>query len=271
MLKRTEGIVLKNSLFGEADLIVTYLTRDYGLLKVFAKSPRKIKSRFGSSLEPLTYSKISFMGKEDANLPRLTQSDIIKTFHTLRDDLRRLLDVSEMLELSLKFMPEREPHFAVFKLLLGTLNKLQSDCDNAMYLLYYKIKFLEISGYAPRLDMCGRCGTGIRNGEAEKRRRGEKISPAHRPADSPIHFYVSQGSIICEKCIRDREGSIRLSDGTVRLYNSLIKWRLANINRVKAPAYMLSEIGHVINAHISYILGRSKQLRKENFAVGITP
>ncbi|MBI5214113.1 MAG: DNA repair protein RecO, partial [Nitrospirae bacterium] len=239
--------------------IVTYLTRDYGLLKVFAKSPRKIKSRFGSSLEPLTYSKISFMGKEDANLPRLTQSDIIKTFHTLREDLKRLLNVSEMLELSLKFMPEREPHFAVFKLLLGTLTKLESDSGNALYLLYYKIKFIEIAGYAPRLDMCGRCGAGIRNGEAEKK--------FHRPADSPIHFYVSHGSIICEKCIRDREGSIRLSGGTVRLYNSLIKWRLSNINRVKAPAYMLSEIGHVINSHVAYILGRSKQLRKENFAV----
>ncbi|MCL4455872.1 MAG: DNA repair protein RecO [Nitrospirae bacterium] len=255
MLKRTEGIVLNNSLFGEADLIVTYLTRDYGLLKVFAKSPRKIKSRFGSSLEPLTYSKISFMGKEDANLPRLTQSDIIKTFHALRDDLKRLLNVSEMLELSLKFMPEREPHFAVFKLLLGTLTKLESDCDNALYLLYYKIKFLEIAGYAPRLDMCGRCGTISYNGSYS----------GHN------NFYVSHGSIICEKCIRDREGSIRLSDGTVRLYNSLIKWRLSNINRVKAPAYMLSEIGHVINSHIAYILGRSRQLRKENFAVGISP
>ncbi|HAK88733.1 MAG TPA: DNA repair protein RecO [Nitrospiraceae bacterium] len=251
MLKRTEGIVLKNSLFGEADLIVTYLTRDYGLLKVFAKSPRKIKSRFGSSLEPLTYSNISFMGKEDANLPRLTQSDIIKTFHTLRDDFKRLLNVSEMLELSLKFMPEREPHFAVFKLLLGTLTKLEPDSENALYFLYYKIKFLEISGYAPRLDMCGRCGTMSCNGHN--------------------NFYVSHGSIICEKCIRDREGSIRLSDGTVRLYNSLIKWRLSNINRVKAPAYMLSEIGQVINSHVAYILGRSKQLRKENFAVGITP
>lgn len=255
MLKRTEGIVLKNSLFGEADLIVTYLTRDYGLLRVFAKSPRKIKSRFGSSLEPLTYSKISFIGKEDASLPRLTQSDIIRTFHILRDDLKRLLNVSEILELSLKFMPEREPHFAAFRLLLGTLDKLESDCDNEIYILYYKIKFLEIAGYAPKLDMCGRCGTIFYNGSYN----------GHN------NFYVSHGSIICEKCIRDREGSIRLSDGTVRLYNSIVKWRLSNINRVRAPAYMLSEIGRLINSHVDYILGRSKQLRKENFAVWITP
>ena len=47
MLQRTEGIVLRTTPYGEADLIVTYLTKDHGIIKVFAKSPRKIKSRFG--------------------------------------------------------------------------------------------------------------------------------------------------------------------------------------------------------------------------------
>ncbi len=58
MLKRTEGIVLRTIPFGEADLIVTYLTPDFGIIKLFAKSPRKTKSRFGSSLEPLSLVKV---------------------------------------------------------------------------------------------------------------------------------------------------------------------------------------------------------------------
>jgi DNA repair protein RecO (recombination protein O) len=99
MLRRTEGIVLRTFPFGEADLIVTYLTPEFGILKLFAKSPRKIKSRFGSSLEPLTCSKISFWGKEDAALPKLTQSDIIHPFHSIRNNLHCFLKVSEILEL----------------------------------------------------------------------------------------------------------------------------------------------------------------------------
>jgi DNA repair protein RecO (recombination protein O) len=237
MLKRTEGIVLKSSPFGEADLIVTYLTRDYGLLKVFAKSPRKIKSRFGSSLEPLTYSRISFIGKEDANLPRLTQSDIIEAFHPLRDDLKCFLCVSEILVLSLRFLPEKEPNLKAFKLLLDTLRKLESDCSNKLYYLYYKIRLLEITGYSPRLDACGRCGA---NGNGHH------------------HFYVSHGSIMCEKCIGDREGSIRMTDGTFKFYKSILKWSLLNINRVKAPEFFLSEINNIINSHIAYILGLPK-------------
>ncbi len=45
MLQRTEGIVLKTDLFAEADLIVTYITKDCGIVKTFAKSPRKIKEQ----------------------------------------------------------------------------------------------------------------------------------------------------------------------------------------------------------------------------------
>ena len=101
MLQRTEGVVLRNIVFGEADLIVTYLTPDFGLLKLFAKSPRKIKSRFGSSLEPLTRTRISFWGKEDTALPRLTQSDIIHPFHLIRDTLNCFLKVLEIIELTI--------------------------------------------------------------------------------------------------------------------------------------------------------------------------
>lgn len=240
MLKRTEGIVLRSSLFGEADLIVTYLTRDCGLLKVFAKSPRKIKSRFGSSLEPLTYSRISFIGKEDANLPRLTQSDIIKAFHPLRDELKCFLCVSEILELSFRFLPEKEPNFKAFKLLLDTLLRLESDCSNKLYYLYYKIRFLEITGYSPRFDACGRCGV---NGNGHH------------------HFYVSHGSIMCERCIDDREDSIRMTDGTLKFYKSLLKWSLSNINRVRAPEFFLSEVNNIVNSHIAYILGSPRSFR----------
>jgi len=108
MLRRTEGIVLRTFPFGEADLIVTFLTFDFGLIKVFAKSPRKIKSRFGSSLEPLTCSRVSFWGKEDADLPRLTQSDILHSFQMIRNNLHVFLKVSEIIELTITLVPEKD-------------------------------------------------------------------------------------------------------------------------------------------------------------------
>jgi DNA repair protein RecO (recombination protein O) len=251
MLHSTEGIVLKNFPYGEADLMVTFFTLDYGLLKAFAKSPRKLKSRFGSSLEPLTHSRISFWGKEDAPLPRLTQSDILRPYQGLREDLRCFLMLTGMVELVLGFMPEREVNRKVFSLLASTMEMMESDCGLRGSLLF-KIRFLELKGYAPGLESCARCG-------AKSNR-----------------FYKSQGSVLCGPCAagmdRGRSASpdgdaMELSRGALRLYESLFSWELERTSRIKAPEAMLSELSGLMDAHIEHTL--SKRLKSREFTSAV--
>jgi DNA repair protein RecO (recombination protein O) len=253
MLKRTEGIVLRTIPFGEADLIVTYLTPNFGLLKLFAKSPRKIRSRFGSSLEPLTRSKISFWGKEDAALPRLTQADIIHPFQPIRENLNCLLRISEMIELIINFVPEREGNIRVYTLLLDTLRDIEDNLlpagvqkigkggfrNEDLVVNHYKIKFLEFVGFAPKLDACGRCGK------------------------SGYCFYLSQGSILCETCARGVDSPIKLSPAVLRFYSDLRTWDAVKIKRIRPSASLLSELTGLINMHIKYVL--SKPLKSEAF------
>lgn len=239
MLRRTEGIVLKNFPFGEADLIVTYLTRDFGLVKAFAKSPRKIKSRFGSSLEPLTHARLSLRGKEDAALPRLTQSDIIKSHQPLRESYDCFLKISSMLELTVNFLPEGEPNYAAFDLLLRVLGMMELDCSD-LGALVYRIRLLALAGYSPRLKGCARCG--------ERGRR----------------FFVSHGSIICEQCAAnlshaEKSDARPLSQGAARLYETLLTWDFSKISRVKAYRGMLRELSDMLDSHVEYTL--SKPLR----------
>ena len=267
MLKRTEGIVLKTFPFGEADLIVTYLTPDYGIIKLFAKSPRKFKSGFGSSLEPLTRSRISFWGKEETPLPKLTQSDIIQPFQSLRDSLHCFLKVSEIIELTASFLPERDVNSKAYPLLLDTLGDMErnlaefpllkngNEGDSTrdkngfihrdLLLSHYKIKFLEFAGFAPKLDVCGRC------------------------AQKGHDFFISQGSILCEQCsraemVRANIGPpVKLSPPVLRFYADLLTWDTAKINRIKPSETLLSELSDIINMHIRYIL--SKPLKSETF------
>ncbi len=270
MLRRTEGIVLKTFPFGEADLIVTCLTHDFGIIKLFAKSPRKIRSRFGSSLEPLTHSRISFWGKEDTALPKLTQSDILHSFQPLRDSLNCFLRVSGIIELTISFLPERDVNKKVYSLLLNTLWTLENNYtefpDNSvkvsgcstfikggmdglegneeygredLVLNHYKIKFLGLAGFAPKLDACGRCGN-----------RG-------------YSFYLSQGSILCESCAKGIDLPIKLSPAVLRFYADLLTWDTAKIKRIRPSDVLLSELTYLINMHIKYIL--SKPLKSESF------
>jgi DNA repair protein RecO (recombination protein O) len=237
VLSRTEGIVLRSSVYGEADLIVTYLTGDHGIISVFAKSPRKVKSRFGSSLEPLTHSRISYFGKEDANLPRLTQSDIITPFHVLREDYNSFIRLCGIIEMMIHFLPERDPNAGMFALLHSLLARIRPGECNTLYYLYFKVRFLGMSGYLPKLDACGRCSKKSTDGDGGK-------------------FYISHGALICDSCKADGASAVTLSRAALRFYMSFVKWNLSNIDRVSAPEPLVSEISDLIDAHIKYIMAR---------------
>jgi len=239
VLRRTEGIVLRTTPFGEADLIVTYLTYDFGLIKTFAKSPRKIKSRFGSSLEPLTYSKISFWGKEDANLPRLTQADIILPFNSIRERLDCFLKATEIIELTLNLLPEHEANKKIFGLFLDILKVMEKDCTALLTVILYKVKFLDLAGYAPRLDGCARCGK------------------------SGFSFYVSHGAILCENCAGGTDSHVKLSQGSIKFYESLRKWDSSLAERIKPSGSLFLELSNMLDDHIRYTL--PKPLRSTAF------
>lgn len=250
MLHRTEGIVLKSLPFAEADLIVTILTLDYGLIKVFAKSPRKTGSRFGSSLEPLTYSRISFWGGENKELPRLTQSDIIKNFQRLREDLDCFLNLLKIIELTVRVMPEREASHAIFHLLLNTLIEIEQHklngnttsvpsfrSQNSIFhtnyldaiILFYKIRLLDLAGFAPRLNECGRC---------------------NRPG---LNFYISHGSVLCENCATISD-HLRLTPQIVRIYETLRKWDITKLGRIRLTEPIIKELFNIIDTHVRSII-----------------
>lgn len=249
MLYRTEGIVLKTIPFGEADLIVSFLTPDYGLIKTFAKSPLKTKSRFGSSLEPLTHSLIAFWGKEGASLPRLTQADIVHSFQPIRDNMNCFLRISEIIELTFQFLLEREASRKLYSLLLQTLLNIEnnlseffctSSCKKGiaeslkdLSVVHYKVKLLKHLGYAPALDACGKCG---KDGDC---------------------FFVSQGSILCGDCSRGMDISVKISKGVAKLYSNLLTWDIKKIKRIQPSNMLLSELSEIMDAHIKYIIAKT--------------
>lgn len=237
LLRRTEGIVLKSFAYGEADLIMTYLTRDFGQVRAFATSARKIRSRFSGSLEPLTHARISLRGKEDATLPRLTQSDILTSFQPLRENFQCFGRVSGMLELTMLLVPEAQPDHNAFDLLLGMLGQMQLDCTDTAALMY-RIRLLKLAGFPPRLGSCLKCG-----------------------APGSAGFDVSQGSVLCASCAQARgvrtDRLKKLSAGSVRLYQTLLEWEVSKVGRIKASPAMFTELASVLDSHVEHITRRA--------------
>ena len=70
-LYRDEAIVLRTQKLGEADRIVTLLTRRLGKVRAVGKGVRRTKSRFGSRLEPAMH--VDIQCYEGRSLDTVTQ------------------------------------------------------------------------------------------------------------------------------------------------------------------------------------------------------
>lgn len=246
MLTRTEGIVLKTQKYGEADLIVTFLTSDKGIIKAFAKSPRKTKSRFGSSLEPLTHAKIALWGKEQS-MSRITQSDIINSFHKVRDDYNDFVHVSKLAEILISLIPEGLPNKRLFSFFLNILNlviSFEGETKEALHLIS-QVRLLAIIGYAPRLSSCGRCGGDARD------------------------FYPDSGTTLCTKCAFSPtyEGKpfVRITSKVIHFYSHSIEWPISISNRLKPGQETLDELSGLLDKHLNYML--SKKLLSQEFLI----
>src|SRR5487761_1960653 len=85
----SEAVILRTWPVQEADLIVSFFTRDYGKLKGIAKSALKSRKRFGGALEPMTLTRAWFAERPRQELVRLDQLEIVSSPLSLPVDYTR--------------------------------------------------------------------------------------------------------------------------------------------------------------------------------------
>ena len=121
---RDDGIVLRTQKLGEADRIITLLTRQNGRVRAVAKGVRRTKSRFGARLEPFTH--VDVLVYPGRSLDVITQAEVIRAYgKPLATDYPRYTAGTAMLETAGRLTPvEKEPAIRQFLLLVGGLRAL---------------------------------------------------------------------------------------------------------------------------------------------------
>src|SRR5579884_1890305 len=84
--RETEAIILKTFPLGEADRLVSFLGRSSGKLRGVAAGARRIKNRFGSTLELLSHVQIWYVERETRDLVRIQQCELLESFHRAQSD-----------------------------------------------------------------------------------------------------------------------------------------------------------------------------------------
>ncbi len=119
----SEAVVLRTWPVHEADLIVSFFTRDYGRMRGVAKAALKSRKRFGGALEPMTLARAWFAERPRQELVRLDQLEIVRSPLSAPVDHARMAVLSFYAEVLDEMLPERDPQDAVFRLLVSVLEQ----------------------------------------------------------------------------------------------------------------------------------------------------
>lgn len=230
-LYRDEAIVLRTQKLGEADRIITLLTRDHGRVRGVAKGVRRTLSKFGARLEPGSYIDVQlYLGK---TFDTITQVEAIMNYgQALTDDYQRWTVASAILEATERFSPnEHEPAGREFDLVVGAMRVLaQNRYEPLLILDAFLLRSLEVAGYAPSMTLCSNC---------------EKPGP-HR------YFSLVGGGSVCIDC--RPSACATPAPQTLALMDALLRsdWDIASTSEIK----FRREASGLIAAYLQWHLER---------------
>ncbi len=245
-LLTTEAIVLGGIRLGEADKLVTFFSLKRGKVKGVAAGARRMKSRFGASLEPFTHCHLILFEKGGDKLGRINQADIIRSNQSLREDWTCIELASQMVNLVTQITPDIEPNMEIFKLLLQGLELLAVGEDRRLTTLLFINRLVAYSGYQPHWDHCLKCRQAFKAG-----------------ASAAVYFSSISGGTVCSNCAKGIRPLIPISHATRAFLSASQKMDYVRSHRLKPSPVMTQEMGALFNDYISSITGR----RFQNFAL----
>jgi DNA repair protein RecO (recombination protein O) len=157
-LLETEALILRSYNLAEADKIVVCLSRSAGLIRGVAKGCRKLKNRFGASLEPFTLINLTYYEKEHQELVSFRQTEILKSRFNLSSNASLLAGFSYMGDLLIDFSPPHQANDNLFRMALAAFEAVADTPDDLEAVLrYFEVWLLKLEGFLPDLRMCAGC------------------------------------------------------------------------------------------------------------------
>ena len=224
-----EALVLSTVDYGEADRIVTMLTREHGKLSAFAAGARKSKRRFAGALEPFMRLRVHLVETRGSSV-RLESADIQAGYYAARGDLSLIARALYSVELCRELTRDHEPQPELFALLEEYLGRLDAKEAGPTSLLAFELSALAHAGLMPRFDACALCGG---------------------PTGERPRFDQSHGGAVCEPCGGRAREAVAIPP---ELLSGLLA--LQQGHRTPLPPELRARARGLLNLFIAHHLGR---------------
>lgn len=215
---RTNGIVIKQSDFGEGDRMLHIFTEDFGIIKAVSRGARKLKSKSGSSSQFLCYGAFDFFcGGEIWNINSFTPKE---SFEPLQYDFVKLSLANYFCELCFIFLDYQNPDKMILRLFLNTLYACAyKEVSPKSLKLSFELKILCFSGFHPKTDCCS-CSN-------------EEI----------YAFDIVSGNVTCKDC--NTPTSITITQESLLFFRYIVCCDVKKLFSYKIPKESESELAYI--------------------------
>lgn len=157
-LVETESLVLKTYNLAESDRIVVLLTRDQGVVRAVAKGAKRLKSKFGSGLEPFSEVVATYFQKDNVELVSLQKADLITSNFAAASNPDFLQKFSYLADALITFSPPYDPNETLYRMMKACLDAAAFD-DSVLLStgVYFELWLLRLAGFLPDWTRCDNC------------------------------------------------------------------------------------------------------------------
>jgi DNA repair protein RecO (recombination protein O) len=229
-LYRDDAIVLRLHKLGEADRIITLLTKRNGKVRAVAKGIRKTTSRFGARLEPFNHVDVQLATGRSLHV--VSQVETITPYgRDIAFDYPRYTAASAIAETAERLTEDHEPALRQYLLAVGALRTISGGEHSASLVLdAYLLRAMAVAGWAPALDECAVCG-----------------APGEQRA-----FSIPAGGAVCVTC--KPAGSTSPAPASMMLMRALLSGDWPSADGSEPPARR--EASGLVAAHLQWHLER---------------
>lgn len=236
MYVETEGIVIKSMKYGEADAILTVLTKKLGKVKVFSKASKRMKSPLLSGTQVFAHSFFSLYPSRDAY--SLQKVELRESYYNISSDFDKFAYSSYFLEMTDKLLTDHQPSGGYFALLKEMLDLIQSREDYDLLRVIYDLKALYFAGLKPQMSKCANCGM--------------------IELDRCRYFGVDEGGIVCNVCRFKLPYAVSMDPSSIRFMRYVYEQDVRTAADAKVSKILIKEIMRILDRYREYHLGKMK-------------
>jgi len=233
---KTEGIVVKEVGTGEADKIITILTRGQGRISALVKGGRRPRSRLSAGSQVFCYCDfVLFKGRD---LYSVNSCEVIEPFYEIRNDVVKLTYAAHFTDIVLELIQENQPSPKLLKLYLNSLHMLaKTSKEPDLITSIFELRAVSVSGFAPHVQACMVCG-----GAPEKN----------------YSFSFRDCGFLCDRpgCTEHDGSAVPLSVGASRAIQHIVYAPMKEIFSFGLSREVLDEIGRITRRYLRERLER---------------